>query len=106
MTQTAPHSQLTPELSESEFSLLSRLIYERSGIHLGDQKMPLVRARLLKRLRILGISSFRKYYEFVVRGDATGQESVNMLNAISTTLTQFFREPSHFDYLKKTFFKR
>lgn len=106
MTHTPPNAPGAPELSESDYRLFSRLIYDRSGINLGDQKSSLVRARLLKRLRALGLPSFRKYYEFVTQKDATGQEQVHMLNAISTNMTQFFRDETHFDYLKKTFFPR
>lgn len=105
MMMSSPQGPM-PELNDSEFKLLSNLIYERSGIHLGEQKMALVRARLLKRLRALNLPTFRKYYDYVTRNDASGQEEVQLLNAISTNLTEFFREPKHFDYLTKMFFPK
>jgi chemotaxis protein methyltransferase CheR len=98
--------QTMPELSEREFRLLSRLIYEQSGISLGEHKQSLVRARLARRLRALGIPTFKNYYEYVTSGDEVGQEIQHLLDAISTNLTEFFREPAHFEYLSKVFFPR
>jgi len=105
MTRTPVHTSAFPDLSETEFRLFNRLIYDRSGIHLEVQKIPLVRARLLKRLRALGITSFKKYYDFLMQNDS-GEEQVQLLNAISTNLTQFFRDAEHFDFLKTTFFPK
>lgn len=95
-----------PDLSDREFNLLSRLIYECSGINLGQQKHSLLRARLSKRLRVLGLQSFKQYYFFITQCDPDGRELTHMLDAISTNLTEFFREPAHFDYLKHTLFPR
>lgn len=98
--------QSMPELSEREFRLLSRLIYEQSGISLGEHKQSLVRARLARRLRVLRIPTFKKYYDFVMSGEEGSNEIQHLLDAISTNLTEFFREPAHFEYLKKVFFPR
>ena len=95
-----------PELSDREFTLLSRLIYECSGINLGEQKQPLLRARLIKRLRALGLKTFKQYYVHVTERDSDGIELAHMLDSISTNLTEFFREPAHFDYLRNVFFPR
>src|SRR4029077_13227037 len=106
MTSTCDPMNSIPELTEREFVLLSRLIYECSGINLGEQKQPLLRARLAKRLRALGLSTFKQYYFYVTECDQDGSELTHMLDAISTNLTEFFREPAHFGYLKGTFFPR
>jgi chemotaxis protein methyltransferase CheR len=90
-----------PDLTDREFNLLSRLIYECSGINLGQQKHSLLRARLAKRLRVLGLQSFKQYYFFITQCDPDGRELTHMLDAISTNLTQFFREPQHFDLLRR-----
>jgi chemotaxis protein methyltransferase CheR len=65
--------------------------------------MELVRARLSKRLRQTGHRNFSSYYDFLVN-DASGEELVLMLNAISTNLTSFFRESKHFDFLVQDVF--
>jgi chemotaxis protein methyltransferase CheR len=106
MNATSDVTYSTPELKEREYTLLSRLVYECSGINLGEQKQPLLRARLAKRLRALGLKTFKQYYFHLTQCDPDGSELTHMLDAVSTNLTEFFREPAHFDYLKKTFFPR
>ncbi len=91
------------ELSPRDFQKFRALIYEQCGINLHDGKMELVRARLSKRLRQTGHTSFRSYYDFLVN-DASGEELILMLNAISTNLTSFFRESKHFDFLTQEVF--
>jgi chemotaxis protein methyltransferase CheR len=93
------------DLTQSEFDQLSRLIYEKSGIALHEGKRELVRARLSKRLRETGLGSFQAYYDYVV-GEDSGQEMVAMLDSISTNLTAFFREPTHFEFLRQELIPR
>ena len=101
-----PTSPSIPELSERDFKLLSRLIHDHSGISLGEHKQSLVRARVVRRLRALGIPTFKKYYDYVTQ-DKDGQDEIrHLLDAISTNLTEFFREPAHFEYLKRVLFPR
>ncbi len=88
----------TKDLTRKEYELFRRLIYAKSGIDLGNEKMQLVRARLGKRLRTDGFKSFREYYDHVER-DATGEELCILLDAISTNTTHLFREIRHFDLL-------
>ena len=91
MTTTSVATDTLPQLGDREFALLSRIIHERSGIHLGEQKQPLLRARLIKRLRTLGLKTFKQYYAHVTENDSDGMELAHMLDAISTNLTEFFR---------------
>ncbi|WP_035276311.1 CheR family methyltransferase [Desulforegula conservatrix] len=86
------------ELSAKDFNQFRNLVYEKCGINLGEGKKDLVRARLSKRLRKLGLESFRDYYKMVTE-DSSGQELVCLMDAISTNLTSFFREKKHFDFL-------
>lgn len=89
------------KLTDREFSLFSRLVYEKAGINLHEGKKELVRSRLARRLRAKKINRFKEYYKYVLADD-TGEEIIHMLDAISTNLTSFFREPKHFSYLEKT----
>lgn len=82
------------------FNRFRKLIYEKSGITLGPQKVALVSARIAKRMRALGIQDHAEYLKYV-ENDTTGQEVVQMLDAISTNVTSFFREPQHFDLLRE-----
>ncbi len=87
-------------LSERLFQQYSELVYQQSGINLHDGKKALLQARLNKRLRATGISSYDTYYQFITSGDHP-DELIRFLDCISTNLTYFFREPQHFDFLDK-----
>lgn len=89
------------ELSDKEFDMFRKLVYAKSGISLHDGKKELVRTRLGSRLRKGGFDSYMDYYRYV-ENDPTEKEIVNLLDAISTNLTSFFREKAHFDFLVKT----
>jgi len=81
------------------FDAFRALVYDRSGITLGENKEALVSARVGKRMRALGMSDFSQYLE-IVSNDTKGDEVVMLLDAISTNVTSFFRESIHFDFLK------
>jgi chemotaxis protein methyltransferase CheR len=88
-------------LSDADLSRIVRLVYQRSGITLHSGKRALVLARLQKRLRSGGFTSFGAYLEHVER-DTSGAEITLLLDAIATNHTSFFREPQHFDFLTST----
>ena len=90
----------SPELTRSQFHSISDMVRGLCGINLHIGKVALVRARLNKRLRQLGLRSFDQYMD-LIRDDVDGSETVAMLNALSTNLTHFFREPKHFEALRK-----
>ncbi len=93
-------SQKAIEITDHEFQRISRLVYDQCGINLTEGKRELVKARLGKRIRNGPFRSFQDYYEYVLNDD-TGQELIQLLDSITTNFTFFFREPSHFDYLRK-----
>lgn len=75
-----------------------KLIYDRAGISLGPNKQALLTARLRKRMRAHNLASFADYYEYV-RDDPSQEEVVQLLDAVSTNVTQFYREARHFEVL-------
>ncbi len=83
-----------------DFRYIQQLVGEVAGISLSEAKQDLVYSRLCKRLRALGLTSFRQYCEYV-RHDAT-RELSHLINAITTNLTAFFREQHHFDFLAES----
>lgn len=91
-------------LGEPEFRLFRDLVFRKSGITLNDTKKQLVASRLARRLRALGLTGYREYYEHVVNRDPDGGELRELLNAITTNKTDFYRERHHFDFLRTTFF--
>lgn len=92
----------TIDLTDVEFSKISRLVYENSGILLTEAKKELVKSRLTKRLRDGQFKSFNEYYKYILKDDS-GKELVFLLDSISTNFTFFFREPKHFEYLREGF---
>jgi chemotaxis protein methyltransferase CheR len=88
-------------LSDRDLGRIVRLVYDRSGITLHEGKKSLVVARLQKRLRANGFTSFGAYVKHV-EDDPGGEEIVALLDAIATNHTYFFREEQHFDLLVKT----
>jgi chemotaxis protein methyltransferase CheR len=87
------------KLQPREFNLIRRMVYEKFGIDL-EGKEVLVAARLGKKMREQGHSSFKQYYEHVQK-DTTGDALTTMVDALTTNHTSFFREMQHFDYLRK-----
>jgi len=88
------------DLTDSDFQAFRRLIYEKSGIALNDGKKELLRTRLRSRLEKEGYPSYRAFFNDV-KNDASSKTIIMLLDAISTNLTSFFREHSHFDYMRK-----
>lgn len=82
----------------SDFRAIADLLYAASGIHLADAKAPLVYSRIAKRVRKLGLDSFRAYCE-LLRSDPGHAEHAAMLSALTTNVTRFFREPHHFQHM-------
>ncbi|HEY6252077.1 MAG TPA: protein-glutamate O-methyltransferase CheR [Candidatus Angelobacter sp.] len=91
------------QISEGDFRRFQQLIYTDAGIWLARAKTPLLVGRLARRLRHYGLKSFRQYYDLVVNSP---EERIQMLNAISTNETHFFREPQHFELLRSSIFPR
>lgn len=95
---TSIHSTEAPVLHDKQFEQLCKLVYEHTGIKLGEAKRELVTRRFSPRLKKLGLQDFDEYLSLVRSGDQG--ELVEFTNAITTNLTSFFRENHHFEYLK------
>ncbi|PKK89929.1 MAG: chemotaxis protein CheR [Candidatus Wallbacteria bacterium HGW-Wallbacteria-1] len=87
-------------MDSKTFNEIRELVYAKSGITLGDNKVALVMARLSKRMRALGIADYDSYVAYL-RKDETGDELINLLDVISTNVTHFFREDAHFRFLEE-----
>ncbi|GJM24315.1 MAG: chemotaxis protein methyltransferase [Phycisphaerae bacterium] len=86
------------DLTKEEYELFRELIYDKSGINLGTEKMQLLSSRLTKLLRKENYAAFRDYHKAVV-ADKSGVELSRLLDAVSTNTTHLFREISHFNFL-------
>jgi chemotaxis protein methyltransferase CheR len=90
-------------LSRQEFAAISTLAREEFGLELAAGKELLVASRLAKLMRRLRFSEFREYYRYVQR-DQTGEALVELIDALTTNHTSFFREKAHFDFLVQKVF--
>ncbi|MTB67815.1 chemotaxis protein-glutamate O-methyltransferase [Providencia sp. wls1943] len=94
--------QIEP-LTDDEFGRVCRFIHKKSGIVLTMNKKNMVYNRLLKRLRDCNIDNFSDYLLMLER-EPLNAEWQAFINALTTNLTAFFREPHHFatltDFLK------
>lgn len=88
-------------IAAREYEFIRKLIYDRSRINLGPDKMELVRSRLYKRLKFLGLDSYKQYCS-LLKKDASDEEMTVLLDVISTNVTEFFREWKHFEFLRDT----
>ena len=93
----------TFDFSDADFRRLKRMIFDYAGISLNDNKKPMAYSRLTKRLRQLGLNTFREYLDFVEGSDT--EEHVRFINALTTNLTYFFRESHHFTILAEHLLK-
>ena len=88
-------------LDDATFNHFCTLIYDKAGIKLGAGKQSLVEARLGKRMRKLGVRSYREYLQLIEQ-ESSSDELIEMLDAISTNTTHFFREANHFERLRQS----
>lgn len=82
-----------------DFRHIAHVLHTHAGIALSEAKAALVYSRLAKRLRALGLSSFRDYCA-LIEGVGGVDERQAMTAALTTNVTRFFREPHHFDHLR------
>lgn len=87
-------------LADREFRRICALIREHAGIELGESKRMLCQTRLIRRLRVLGLSSYAAYVALL--DDPRSGEHVELINALTTNVTAFFREQHHFELLATT----
>jgi chemotaxis protein methyltransferase CheR len=92
------HVQTEYALQDSDFRHIVKLVMDTAGIVLSEKKRPFIHGRLGRRLRLLGLSDFAAYCRLLESPDGD-TERHNLINAITTNHTNFFREPHHFDYL-------
>ena len=93
---------LDDRLSKRNFDLLSKFIYDYSGIKMPLNKMTMLEGRLRRRLRATGMSSFDGYCDYLFKHGGLESETVYLIDAVTTNKTDFFREPKHFEYMVKT----
>jgi len=89
------------ELTATDLEAVAALLFQEAGIRLETSKANMVYSRLSKRLRILGLESFREYLA-LLSDKSQVVERQHMVEALTTNVTRFFREHHHFDHMRAT----
>jgi len=86
-------------ISEREFTLFQRFIFDVAGITMSDAKKALVSGRLAKRLAHHGLSSYEAYFGMLSSGQHKDETQI-AVDLLTTNETYFFREAKHFELLR------
>lgn len=109
VTGTHPRDLAVPDgefaFTWSDFRQIAELVHSEAGIVLAETKANLVYSRLAKRLRAIGLRSFREYCA-LIQGVEGADERQAMIAAMTTNVTRFFRETHHFEFLKARIFPK
>jgi chemotaxis protein methyltransferase CheR len=92
-------------LTAEEFERICSVLFQRSAIVLKAGKEGLVRSRLARHVRRLGLHSYTEYLD-AVEADRSGSERSDMIDSLTTNKTSFYREGAHFEYLQDTVLPR
>jgi len=86
-------------LGDAEFGRIAHFIEANHGIRIPPEKRVMIQSRLTKRVRELRFESIDAYIRYVLDNDQSNGELSRLVDLVSTHMTSFFREPSHFDLL-------
>lgn len=98
MGPTMSHS--SDYLADKHFSAIAAIIESRVGIKLPPTKRTMVEGRLRKRARALGLAGVSGYGAHLFERGGLDDELVHLIDCVTTNKTDFFREPSHFEFLR------
>jgi chemotaxis protein methyltransferase CheR len=96
---TAPHG-FARAISRDDFRYITGVLHDHTGIRLAPGKEALVASRLDKRIRALGLGGYADYVR-LLRDRRDQGELRQLVDLLTTNETFFFREPRHFDYLRR-----
>ena len=88
------------KLTDDDFNRLVSYMKKNYGINL-EKKRILIEGRLSNMVASRGFNSFKEFIDFAF-ADKTGNETMQLVNKLTTNHTFFLREPEHFEFLKNT----
>ncbi|SNS83159.1 CheR family methyltransferase [Antarctobacter heliothermus] len=86
--------------SDDDFRSIADLARDRFGLSLAESKKPLVYSRLARRLKSRQVSSFSDYLALLNRTEEE-DERLELISALTTNVTSFFRENHHFEIVQQ-----
>lgn len=101
--ETQQQADMQISFSDAEFATLGKLVTDATGIVMPPQKKAMMYRRLVRRLRTLNLDSFSAYIGMLQQQAARNDtaELMEVINAITTNVTRFFREEHHFDDMRQ-----
>lgn len=88
-------------LTDRHFRSIAELIEGQVGIRLPPGKRLMLEGRLQKRVRALNYVSVNEYAESLFEGGRIDTELIHLIDCVTTNKTDFFREPSHFSFIRE-----
>lgn len=85
-------------LDTNSFYAIADLAYRESGLQLVIEKSSMIQSRLRHRLNASGFEDFQSYTTFVCSNNGLSERK-QMISALTTNVSHFFRENHHFDIL-------
>ncbi|NWL76275.1 methyltransferase [Pseudomonas taiwanensis] len=93
------------DMTTAEFHDWQKLLEERTGVVVSDQRRSFLQTNLSARMRELGVQDYASYYRQVTDGPRGAVEWSTLLDRLTVQETRFFRHPASFellaDYLRK-----
>lgn len=90
-------------LDDESFERLSQYVTGEYGIKLPVSKKAMLESRLNKKVKELGLSTYREFVDFIFTEEGKQSELFNVIDLITTNKTDFFREAAHFRFLNSEF---
>ncbi|EID85852.1 Methylase of chemotaxis methyl-accepting protein [Treponema sp. JC4] len=81
-------------LNDADYELFRKVIYDESGITFSATNRSILDSRIKELLRKKNMSTPQEYYALITKST---EEMKEMLDAVTTNLTRFFRNQPHFD---------
>ncbi|MDT4817495.1 Chemotaxis protein methyltransferase [compost metagenome] len=92
------------DMTTAEFHDWRKLLEERTGVVVNEQRRSFLQTNLSARMRELGVPDYASYYRQVTDGPRGAVEWSTLLDRLTVQETRFFRHPASFallaDYLR------
>lgn len=86
-------------LSAAEFDRIAKIAHREAGLSLSEAKRAMIASRLTRRLRATGAGDFGAYLA-LLESEVGEDERQHLISALTTNVTNFFRENHHFRTLE------
>src|SRR6478609_9334939 len=104
MQPTSPTTDgLFMHMDDESFQRISTYVTREYGIKLPLSKRSMLESRLNKKVKTLGLSSYKEFLDFIFSEEGKKGEIYNVIDLITTNKTDFFREAAHFHFLTKEY---